>query len=100
MNIYHNILGVSENATQEEIKKAYQKLALKWHPDKYDQNPQNHPANSKKEAEDKFREINEAYENLSDERKQRSQQDYEGPKICALGSCGRDLPERGDKKMK
>ena len=49
---YYKILEVSENATNEEIRKAYKKLAIKWHPDK---NPDN-----KKEAEEKFKSISEA----------------------------------------
>ncbi|XP_026218891.1 dnaJ homolog subfamily B member 6b isoform X2 [Anabas testudineus] len=58
---YYQILGVQKNAAQDDIKKAYRKLALKWHPDK---NPDN-----KEEAERKFKELSEAYEVLSDEEK-------------------------------
>lgn len=51
---YYKILGVDRNAKDEDLKKAYRKLAMKWHPDK---NP-----TKKKEAEAKFKQISEAYE--------------------------------------
>lgn len=59
---YYKILGVPRNATQEEIKKAYRRLALKYHPDRNRGN---------KEAEEKFKEINEAYAVLSDPEKRK-----------------------------
>jgi molecular chaperone DnaJ len=54
---YYEVLGVAKTATPDDIKKAYRKLAVQFHPDK---NPGN------KEAEEKFKEISEAYEILSD----------------------------------
>lgn len=61
MGDYYEILGISKDAAESDIKKAYRKLALKWHPDK---NPDN-----KEEAEAKFKSIAEAYEVLSDKEK-------------------------------
>ncbi|KAM7344919.1 dnaJ heat shock protein family (Hsp40) member B6 mrj [Cochliomyia hominivorax] len=60
---YYKVLEVPRQATEAEIKKAYRKLALKWHPDK---NPDNLD-----EANKRFRELSEAYEVLSDERKRK-----------------------------
>ena len=58
----YQILGVDKNADEETIKKAYRKLALKYHPDRY----ATATDAEKKEAEAKFKEINHAYEVLSD----------------------------------
>jgi curved DNA-binding protein len=65
---YYQVLGVDKKATAEEIKKAYRKLAVKWHPDK---NP-----NNKAAAEEKFKKISEAYAVLSDAEKRRNYDNF------------------------
>ncbi len=67
---YYSVLGVPKNAAEKDIKSAYRKLARKWHPDA---NPKN-----TKEAEEKFKEISEAYEVLGDPEK-RKKYDVLGP---------------------
>src|SRR3989344_6887556 len=64
---YYELLGISKNASQDEIKKAFRNLAKKYHPD----------INKDKNAEEKFKEINEAFQVLSDSQK-RSQYDQFG----------------------
>jgi len=81
---YYKILGVDKKASQDEIKKAYRKLAVKYHPDK---NPNNDV------AEDKFKEISEAHEVLSDPEK-RKQYDELGANWKQYQNAGFD-PARG-----
>ena len=61
---YYETLGVARTATPDEVKKAYRKLALQWHPDR-------HKGNAKKDAEERFKRISEAYEVLSDPEKRK-----------------------------
>lgn len=65
---YYQILGVTKNATDDELKKAYRKLALKWHPDKNQSNQE--------EASKKFKQISEAYDVLSDPEKRKIYDTY------------------------
>eukprot|EP01080_Neovahlkampfia_damariscottae_P012082 gene12082-5575_t len=60
---YYDVLGVSKSSTPDEIKSAYRKLCMKWHPDRHSEN--------KEEATEKFKEIGEAYQVLSDEKQKK-----------------------------
>jgi len=66
---YYKILGVDKNASDDEIKKAYRKLAMKYHPDHYQ-------GDEKKEAEEKFKKISEAYAVLKDKEKRQQYDTY------------------------
>jgi molecular chaperone DnaJ len=77
MKDYYKILGISRGATDDEIKKAYRKLAIQYHPDKTGNNP---------EAEAKFKDVAEAYENLSNPEKRRA---HDNPNPFA-GAGGHD----------
>lgn len=88
---YYASLGLQKGASDEEIKKAFRKLAIKYHPDKNQGN---------KEAEDKFKEINEAYQVLSDpEKKARYDQfgtaDFDGSGFGSGGFGGFDFSDMG-----
>ncbi|KAF5182190.1 Chaperone protein dnaj [Thalictrum thalictroides] len=65
---YYNILKVNRNANEEDLKKAYKRLAMRWHPDKNQTN--------KREAEAKFKEISEAYDVLTDPQKRQIYDQY------------------------
>jgi DnaJ-class molecular chaperone len=62
MKDYYSVLGVDRTASADDIKKAYRKLAAKWHPDR-------HGDDTRKEAEEKFKEVQAAYDVLSDQQK-------------------------------
>lgn len=78
---YYSTLELTKTATTTEVKQAYRRLALKWHPDKN--------LDRKEEAERKFKEINEAYEVLSDEKKRKLYDQY-----------GKEGLEGGAKRMR
>ena len=88
---YYEILGVSKSADEQELKKAYRKLAMKFHPDR---NPDN------AEAENKFKEAKEAYEVLNDEQKRAAYDRFghagvdPGAHRGQLAACLHDRDER------
>ena len=69
---YYDILGIDKNASKEDIKSAYRRLALRYHPDR---NPGN------KEAEERFKKINEAYAVLNDDKKRREYEMWGGTRF-------------------
>jgi len=73
---YYNILGVNKSASEPEIKKAYKKLAMQWHPDRHQ---------GDKKAEEKFKEINEAYQVVGDKEKR---QKYDTFGTADFGNMG------------
>ena len=80
---YYDVLGIAKSASKDEIKKAYRKLAMKWHPDRNSENT--------KEAEARFKEIAEAYSVLSDDKKRKVFDQYGEDGInnqfASSGSC-------------
>jgi len=76
---YYDILGVSEDASESQIKAAYLKLAKKWHPDK-------HQGGEKEAAEEKMKEINGAYEVLSNSEKRQNYDRYGSAERFGPGS--------------
>ena len=82
---YYDILGVSKNASESDIKSAFRKLSKKYHPD----------INKEAGAEDKFKEINEAYSVLSDKEKRQMYDTFGTVDPNAMGGQGVDPFSRG-----
>ncbi|KAL6513847.1 hypothetical protein OROHE_019303 [Orobanche hederae] len=83
---YYNILKISKNASEEDVKRSYKRLAMKWHPDKNAVNTE--------EAEAKFKQISEAYDVLSDPEK-RQIYDLYGEEGVKSGLCSKDRDAGG-----
>ena len=88
MTNFYDTLGVSQDSTEQDIKKSYRRLSLKFHPDR-------HPPNMKEEMGEKFKKIGEAYEILGDDEKR---QEYDmmnkNPflRMASQGGGGMDSP--------
>jgi len=79
---YYDILGVSKTANADDLKKAYRKQALEWHPDRHKDN--------KEAAEKRFKEINEAYQILSDTQKRQTYDQFGHEAFAPGGGAGRN----------
>uniref|UniRef100_A0A0E0EIA2 J domain-containing protein n=1 Tax=Oryza meridionalis TaxID=40149 RepID=A0A0E0EIA2_9ORYZ len=88
---YYNVLKVNRNATEEDLKKSYRRMAMKWHPDK---NP-----GDKKEAEAKFKKISEAYEVLSDPQKRAIYDKYGEEGLKASVDAGASSSMNGNRRF-
>ncbi|KAM7250966.1 hypothetical protein ACFE04_022849 [Oxalis oulophora] len=88
---YYNILKVNRNATEEDLKRSYKRLAMKWHPDK-------NPITNKSQAEAKFKQISEAYDVLSDPQKRQVYDTYgeEGLKSTEFSTTTNDDDDDDD----
>ncbi len=84
---FYEVLGVAKTASDAELKSAYRKMALKWHPDR-------HTGEEKKSAEEKFKEINEAYQVLSDKQKKQAYDQFGHAAFDPAGGMGGN-PFRG-----
>src|SRR5882672_8928034 len=82
---YYEVLGVAKNASEEDIKKAYRKLAMKHHPDR-------NQADDAKKSEEKFKEAKEAYEMLSDAQKRAAYDQYGHAGVDPSMGAGRGGP--------
>lgn len=78
---FYSILEINRDASENDIKKAFRKLSVKWHPDKW----ANSSENEKKIAEEKFKEINEAYQVLSDPQKKSNYDHFGNPDGMGMG---------------
>lgn len=85
----YETLGVSEHASEEEIKKAYRALSRKYHPDANIDNP------NREQAEEKFKEIQQAYQRIMDERQGKTSGGY-GSRTGGQGGYGQDFGGFGD----
>ena len=88
---YYEVLGISKGASEDEIKKAYRKLAKQYHPD----------VNKAPDAEEKFKEINEAYSVLSDSQKRSNYDQFghagmDGANFGGGGFGGMNMDDLGD----